>query len=219
MDKIDEVRKKIKKDIKITASEEKAYGNHVMDLLDTVPEKIKEALDEGRLTDEMRGAYEVLIAGLINILLEATGEIPPESEDFIKYLTSKGYQIDKPEHKKRKDNIRVLRRKKSTAFRNKVMQRFGRRCFNCGTANNLNIDHHFPAKDWTELTENNAVVLCESCNKQKGTKAPEDFYSIKQLSVLNELYDIAKTALEISEDSLSESISAFDICRFLQQKR
>lgn len=219
MDKIDEIRKKIKNGIKITASEEKAYGNHVMELLDTGQKKIQEACDEGRFTDEMQGVWEVLIVGLINIILEASGEIPPESEGFIKYLTSKGYQIDKPEHKKRRDNIRVLRRKKSTAFRNKAMQRFGRRCFNCGTANNLNIDHHFPAKDWTELTENNAVVLCESCNKQKGTKAPEDFYSIKQLSVLNELYDIAKTALEISEDSLPESISAFDICRFLQRKR
>lgn len=117
MDKIDEIRKKIKKGIKITASENKAYGNHVMELLDTVPKKMQEACDAGRFTDEMQGACEVLSAGLINIVLEASGEIPPESEEFIKYLTSKGYQIDKPEHKKRRDNIRVLRRKKSTAFR------------------------------------------------------------------------------------------------------
>lgn len=113
MDKIDEIRKKIKKGSKITASEEKAYGNHVMELLDTGLEKMQEVCDEGRFTDEMQGAIEVLGAGLINIVLKASGEIPPESEDFIKYLTSKGYQIDKPEHKKRKDNIRVLRRKKA----------------------------------------------------------------------------------------------------------
>lgn len=219
MDKIDEIRKKYRKGIKITASEEKVWGNHVMELLVTVQEKMQEAYDKGRWTDETTEIAENMMAIMINMEIKASGEIPPESEVMIKHLISKGYQIDRPEHKERRDNVRLLRRKKSTSFKNKIMQRFGRRCFNCGDANNLNIDHHFPANDWNELNENNAVVLCGTCNKQKGTKAPEDFYSYDQLSLLNGLYCIAKTALEVSEDSLPESISAFDIYKFIQQKR
>ena len=195
MDKIDEIRKKIEKGIKITASEHKAHGDHVMGLAATVQEKVQEAYDEGRWTDEMSEVFEDMGAKLINMFIKASGEIEPELEGFKEYLISRGYQIDEPENEERRDNIRVLGRKKSTAFRNKIMQRFGRRCFNCGDANNLNIDHHFPANDWNELNENNAVVLCGPCNKQKGTKAPEDFYSYDQLSLLNGLYGIAKTAL------------------------
>jgi len=219
MDKIDEIQKKIQNGIKITASEHKALIKHTIELIRSIPGVAQKAIDEGRWTDEMYEAFVELNAIIMNATIKLVGKIPPELKGIAEKLIQHGYQIDEPEHKERKDNIKLVRRKKSTTFRNKIIQRFGRQCFNCGDVYNLNIDHHFPAKDWNELNENNAVVLCESCNKQKGTKVPEDFYTYGHLSVLNGLYDIAKTALEVSEDSLPESISAFDIYRFIQQKK
>jgi 5-methylcytosine-specific restriction endonuclease McrA len=223
IDKIDEIEKKIEKGIKLTANEEKAIHKikveecrKVMhDLWDTLRSfYIKDLVD-----DKIIKVMESNLAEMINILLTTREGLPPEVELTKEWLISKGYKIGEPENKERRGKIKILRRKKDTAFRNKVMQRFGRRCFNCGSTHDLVIDHHFPAKDWTELTENNAVVLCDSCNKKKSGKAPEDIYSLKQLFVLNELYGIAKTALEVSNDSLPEYISGYDICKFFQQNK
>lgn len=52
-------------------------------------------------------------------------------------------------------------------------------CFNCNNKDKLHIDHHRPLIKGFGLSINNAVVLCEYCNKSKGTKNPEDFYGTK----------------------------------------
>ena len=45
------------------------------------------------------------------------------------------------------------------------------------------------------LEENNAVVLCRSCNSSKGIKQPEEFYTTVQLT---KLYGILKWAFAIT---------------------
>lgn len=62
---------------------------------------------------------------------------------------------------------------------------FDNKCFNCSCTSNLHIDHHRPLIDGYPLSIGNAVVLCETCNKSKGTKSPEDFYGINVCTKLD----------------------------------
>lgn len=65
-----------------------------------------------------------------------------------------------------------------------TMDLFQHKCYNCYTMDNLEIDHHMPLNKGYALTRDNAVVLCKSCNCSKGTKLPEDFYSVGDLNLL-----------------------------------
>lgn len=60
-----------------------------------------------------------------------------------------------------------------------TMKEFRGKCFVCGSKDSLHIDHHRPLSKGHALSLNNAVVLCEYCNKSKGPKDPEKFYGIK----------------------------------------
>jgi HNH endonuclease len=60
-----------------------------------------------------------------------------------------------------------------------TMEEFGRKCFKCGSSNQLCIDHHRPLSSGHPLDLDNAVVLCNSCNASKGPKDPEEFYGLK----------------------------------------
>ena len=74
--------------------------------------------------------------------------------------------------------------------RKTTFNKFGNRCFNCNSENNLTVDHHMPLSAGFPLEENNAVVLCRSCNSSKGTKLPKEFYTKTQLKELqNVLYE------------------------------
>lgn len=66
-----------------------------------------------------------------------------------------------------------------------VYARFNYQCFVCSSRNKLSIDHHRPLVRGYALTEENAVLLCVSCNSRKGIKMPEEFYSKEQLEFLN----------------------------------
>lgn len=68
-----------------------------------------------------------------------------------------------------------------------VYYRFDHRCFRCGSRECLSIDHHKPLSHGFGLSHDNAVLLCRFCNSSKGTKRPEEFYTSKQLKVLNDL--------------------------------
>lgn len=58
---------------------------------------------------------------------------------------------------------------------------FGNQCAKCGSTDSLCIDHHLPLSKGNALSLSNAVVLCSTCNCSKGSKLPEEFYSISQL--------------------------------------
>ena len=64
---------------------------------------------------------------------------------------------------------------------------FNNKCFNCGSKDNLTIDHNYPLILGNALTRSNAVLLCSSCNSKKKDKTPEDFYNSIQLNNLNKL--------------------------------
>jgi 5-methylcytosine-specific restriction endonuclease McrA len=66
----------------------------------------------------------------------------------------------------------------------RVHEKFNHKCFNCGNTERLEIDHHYPLSMGFGLTEDNAVLLCRSCNASKGNRMPEDFYPEEKLRVL-----------------------------------
>lgn len=62
---------------------------------------------------------------------------------------------------------------------------FKNACYNCGSQDDLVIDHHRPLVDGNALSLSNAVLLCSSCNSKKSDKSPEDFYGIKKCQKLD----------------------------------
>lgn len=72
----------------------------------------------------------------------------------------------------------------SLSDKRKLLIKFNNTCFNCGSKDNLTIDHHLPFSKGGRLTESNSVVLCRSCNSSKNAKHPNKFYSAKQLKEL-----------------------------------
>jgi len=65
-----------------------------------------------------------------------------------------------------------------------TLKLFGEKCFKCSNIENLSIDHHYSLYSGNALTRNNAVVLCRSCNSSKGKRDPKNFYSKKELIIL-----------------------------------
>jgi len=53
---------------------------------------------------------------------------------------------------------------------------FSDSCANCGSTENLEIDHHYPLSKGHPLSRTNAVLLCVKCNRKKHAKLPEKFY-------------------------------------------
>ena len=77
----------------------------------------------------------------------------------------------------------------------KVFNKFNYQCFNCGMTaedhkakwnESIHMDHLYPLSEGNALTQNNAIVLCKSCNSSKGTKNPSEFFTIKQLHELKD---------------------------------
>jgi 5-methylcytosine-specific restriction endonuclease McrA len=71
-----------------------------------------------------------------------------------------------------------------------VRQLFNNKCFRCGISSeehkqlyniDLSLDHHYPLSKQNALDNNNAVLLCRSCNSKKADKLPENFYSETEL--------------------------------------
>jgi 5-methylcytosine-specific restriction endonuclease McrA len=63
-------------------------------------------------------------------------------------------------------------------------------CFNCGSKENLEIDHHIPLSSGCGLSLSNAVLLCNSCNCSKHDRMPKDFYSPFQLYQLDYILEL-----------------------------
>jgi len=76
-----------------------------------------------------------------------------------------------------------------------VLNRFNHSCFKCGSKTNLHIDHHVPLSKGGRLTFTNAVILCAVCNVRKSNHNPEEFYSHKELSLLNNKFGVHRDSL------------------------
>jgi len=64
----------------------------------------------------------------------------------------------------------------------RVFELFDFACANCGSIDNLHIDHHYPLVLGNALSPQNAVILCKTCNSKKGFKMPDLFYTPKKLA-------------------------------------
>lgn len=94
--------------------------------------------------------------------------------------------LDKKREKQRKRRAisKQINENFSVSDEQIIMKIFGNKCFNCGSQEKLEIDHHYPLSKGNPLTLLNAVLLCESCNCSKKDKIPENFYSINKLNEL-----------------------------------
>ena len=81
---------------------------------------------------------------------------------------------------------------------------FNNSCYNCGSTENLQIDHHYPLKMNTPLFHGNAVILCSKCNQSKGAKKPEDFYDQHK-------YDALTVYLSVIYSMLEEPIQTYSL--------
>ena len=68
-----------------------------------------------------------------------------------------------------------------------LFTKFKNKCFNCGSTDRLELDHHIPLSKGGKLIEGNVVILCKSCNSGKRDLLPEDFYTEEQLQQLSTL--------------------------------
>jgi len=78
----------------------------------------------------------------------------------------------------------------SLSDREYTLNLFNNKCFNCNSLNNITVDHHKPLSKGNGLSRTNAVVLCQSCNSKKHNKDPNVFYTLTQIKLLEESYDI-----------------------------
>lgn len=59
-----------------------------------------------------------------------------------------------------------------------VLERFDRRCYNCGSEKKLTFDHNLPRSSGHCYTVDNTVVLCRCCNSEKNNHMPTDYYGV-----------------------------------------
>ena len=104
----------------------------------------------------------------------------------------------KKDNKESQDEYKRISRRKRRALKLKIEENYTKEderytrslfnncCANCGSTDNLTIDHHYPLSEGNALTRSNAVVLCGCCNSRKHTKQPQDFYSPEVLQFIEE---------------------------------
>lgn len=68
-----------------------------------------------------------------------------------------------------------------------VLDVFDNKCFNCGSINNLHIDHFRPLSRGFKLEISNALVLCISCNSAKHNKMPEKYFGTNKSKIIQKI--------------------------------
>jgi 5-methylcytosine-specific restriction endonuclease McrA len=62
-------------------------------------------------------------------------------------------------------------------------------CENCGSLQDLTLDHHIPLSEGGKLRLENTNILCRVCNSAKKDKMPEDFFSKEVLVKINQKFE------------------------------
>jgi hypothetical protein len=132
-----------------------------------------------------------------------------DNRDRVRYLNQRWAENnrDKDRASKRKwkknhpEEVRAHKRKRRDSIRGKqkypaaderiTLFVFDNKCFKCGSTHKLCVDHHYCLNKGNQLSIDNAVVLCVSCNGRKWTKDPEDFYTDQELCSVRLLLDRA----------------------------
>lgn len=98
-----------------------------------------------------------------------------------------------------------------------IWEKFGRCCFNCGTAlpsaRAMHLDHTRPlALLW--LLDASATALCGPCNSEKRDRSPADFYTTEKIATLSAITSIPLEELggsaQPNEDALDLLLSKLD---------
>lgn len=82
----------------------------------------------------------------------------------------------------------------------KFFSSFGDKCFKCGAAGPLVMDHHLSIVLGGRLVPGNLVALCRDCNNLKRDRPPEQFYSVAELERLRGFLDNQRSIFEFAFD-------------------
>lgn len=104
----------------------------------------------------------------------------------------KQYQENNPEKCRAKNRRRRARKQQLNEYfdiemETFVLDAFNHQCFNCGSIEDLCIDHFKPLSKGYKLTVANALVLCKSCNSSKKDKMPRDFFGVGKAKLIKQL--------------------------------
>lgn len=100
--------------------------------------------------------------------------------------------------------LQEIKDRTGAGLKSKVWNRFGRRCFRCGTSvalNDYQLDHTRPLAYLWPIDEF-ATCLCAQCNNEKKEKFPVDFYTPQQLKRLSEITGLP--LVELKKKHLNE---------------
>lgn len=94
---------------------------------------------------------------------------------YAQELVDRGHWLVEPDGWYIADFDEVIRRggtrpRIPAEVKQRVMERDGRRCTACGTAENLTIDHRVAWSRFGSDKESNLQTLCSPCNSRKGTR-------------------------------------------------
>lgn len=90
----------------------------------------------------------------------------------------------KEDKRKRRIKKKSLKEKFTPQQEKLTREVFSNRCVNCGSVENLCLDHYYPLSKGNPLKPTNACILCRSCNSSKGSKDPvEHFGLIKHTAI------------------------------------
>lgn len=102
--------------------------------------------------------------------------------------SDKGRLCAQQKARRRRDKKAMLDMSLTQADVQSLRSVFNHQCFNCGSTEYLELDHHRPLSRGYGLTHCNVVLLCKSCNSSKGNKMPEEYYTAEQLEAINMLH-------------------------------
>ena len=86
----------------------------------------------------------------------------------------------------------TYRKKTERELIDDIYLKFNKKCFACDVPlkkSEIHVDHTRPLALLWQLDET-ATVLCKSCNSQKGSKYPKDFYDNNKLKILSTITNI-----------------------------
>ena len=111
---------------------------------------------------------------------------------------AKRWRKNNPDKAREHDRVRKRKRRAAKRAVNEdytvedekiTREAFDHACFNCGSTENLAVDHYRPLSKGNALTLTNAIILCTSCNSSKNNKDPEEFFSEEQTTIIQEVFD------------------------------